>query len=161
MTLELMYEALADADVVFLGESHTDETTHRVELAVYEEMLERRQNQVVLAMEMFERDVQQALDDYLQAKIDEVAFLSKARPWSNYRTAYRPLIERARTDKLPVIASNFPRSLQMQLRTQAEDPFDGLRAAQRKLALRRLFPNSELYLAPSGQCDSRSHDDAK
>ena len=71
ISLDAMLDALAVADVVFLGETHTDETTHRVELAVYEGLLQRKQDRVVLAMEMFERDVQQALDDYLAGRIDE------------------------------------------------------------------------------------------
>ena len=58
ISFDALLDALAGAEVVFLGETHTDETTHRVELAVYEGLLERRANQVVLAMEMFERDVQ-------------------------------------------------------------------------------------------------------
>ena len=53
-----MLDQLAQADVVFLGETHDDETTHRLELAVYEGLLQRKPKQVVLAMEMFERDVQ-------------------------------------------------------------------------------------------------------
>ncbi len=46
-----LLDALAAADVVFLGEQHTDETSHRVQLAVYEELLARRQQRVVLALE--------------------------------------------------------------------------------------------------------------
>ncbi len=86
LSFHAFLDALAKADVVFLGELHTDETTHRVELAVYEGLLARRGGKVVLAMEMFERDVQPALDDYLAGRIDEAAFLSSARPRGNYRT---------------------------------------------------------------------------
>ena len=96
LSFDAFLDALARADVVFLGETHIDETTHRVELAVYEGLLVRRKGKVVLAMEMFERDVQPALDGYLAGRIDEAAFLSRARPWKNYRTGYRPLIEKAR-----------------------------------------------------------------
>ena len=96
---------------MFLGETHDDETTHRLELAVYEGLLQRKPRQVVLAMEMFERDVQQVLDDYLAGRIDEAAFLAQSRPWGNYHTAYRPLIELAKQTQGPVIASNFPRPL--------------------------------------------------
>ena len=57
LPFDAFLDELAKADVVFLGELHTDETTHRVELAVYEGLLARRRGKVVLAMEMFERDV--------------------------------------------------------------------------------------------------------
>src|SRR5512140_2202030 len=83
LALDAWLDTLSKADVVFLGETHTDETTHRVELAVYEGLLARRSGKVVLAMEMFERDVQGDLDAYLAGKIDEPTFKSRARPWSN------------------------------------------------------------------------------
>ena len=106
-----LLDALAKRDVVFLGETHVDDTTHQVELHVLEQLLARRQGKVVLSMEMFERDVQPVLDDYLADRIDEGEFLHKARPWENYQTAYRPLIEAAKAAKIPVVAANFPGSL--------------------------------------------------
>lgn len=60
---------------------------------------------------MFERDVQPALDAYLQGKSDEAAFLKTARPWSNYKTDYRPLVEFARVNGIPIAASNVPQAL--------------------------------------------------
>src|SRR5437016_4935047 len=45
---EAMIDALSSADAAFLGETHVDETTHQVELAVYEGLLARRR--VVLAL---------------------------------------------------------------------------------------------------------------
>ncbi len=145
LSFDAMLDALAEADVVFLGESHTDETTHRVELAVYKALIQRRNRQVVLAMEMFERDVQPYLDAYLSGSMDEASFLAKSRPWSNYRTAYRPLIELAKQTKLPVIASNFPRPLRMKFMGQKTDPLKDLDSEQRKLVPRRFLPNSDAY----------------
>src|SRR5690349_6575043 len=111
LSFEEFLDRLAGQDAVFLGETHIDETTHRVELGVYEGLLARRPGAVVLAMEMFERDVQPALDAYLRGETDEATFRSRARPWGNYDTAYRPLIERAKAGALPVVASNFPAPL--------------------------------------------------
>lgn len=142
VSFDALLDTLAKADVVFLGETHTDETTHRVELAVYEGLLERRAGRVVLAMEMFERDVQGTLDDYLRGTIDEETFLSHARPWSNYRTAYRPLIERARAAGRPVVASNFPRPLLVKVARQGRAALDGDSAGD---APKTLFPNTPAY----------------
>jgi uncharacterized iron-regulated protein len=58
---------------------------------------------------MFERDVQDVLDAYLKGKITEKKFLKQARPWPNYPTDYRPLIELAKKKGIPVIAANVPR----------------------------------------------------
>jgi len=140
-----LLDALAKADVVFLGESHKDETTHRVELAVYDGLLARRGGHVVLAMEMFERDVQAELDAYLAGAIDEPTFLSRVRPWGNYSTAYRPLIERAKASAGTVLASNFPHPVRMRLGMQSRSAFDALRKESEGQVPAELYPNSKLY----------------
>ncbi len=145
LTWPALLDKLAALDVVFLGETHIDDTTHRVELQVLEEMLARRQGKVVLSMEMFERDVQPALDDYLQGRIDEATFLSKARPWGNYHTAYRPLVEAAKAAKIPVVAANFPGSLRRQLAQGGKQSIDALPAAARALMPAEIFPASAAY----------------
>jgi len=139
---ETMLDRLAEADAVFLGETHIDETTHRVELATYAGLRDRRDGRVVLAMEMFERDVQPTLDAYLRGEIDEPAFLAKARPWSNYRTAYRPMIELAKASGAPVVASNFPSTLRRKLGT---DGIDALSPEERALAPAELLANTPAY----------------
>jgi uncharacterized iron-regulated protein len=128
LELAALLDRLAAADVVFVGETHDDETTHRAELAIYEGVRARRRGQVVLALEMFERDVQPALDDYLAGRTAEEQFLSNARPWNNYATAYRPLIESARAAHLPVVASNFPAPLRRKVAREGQTALDAARA---------------------------------
>src|SRR6185503_19569543 len=99
---------LARADAVFVGEQHDDPNTHRLELAIVEG-LTRRGVAVVVAMEMFERDVQASLDQYAAGTMTEEQFLKEARPWPRYATDYRPIVEYAKANKLPVVASNVPR----------------------------------------------------
>lgn len=144
LTFAEFLDALATRDAVFLGETHIDETTHRVELGVYEGLLARREQKVVLAMEMFERDVQPALDAYLRGETSEADFRARARPWSNYDTAYRPLIERAKTGQLPVVASNFPAPLRRKL-DQADGKLEALSTEERALAPAQLHANTPAY----------------
>lgn len=105
-----MHDAIAAAEVVFVGERHGDPVAHAVELAILE-ALAARGRRVVLSLEMFERDVQPALDAYLAGRTDEAAFLAATRPWSNYAGDYRPLVELARARGWPVVAANVPRPL--------------------------------------------------
>jgi uncharacterized iron-regulated protein len=107
---ETMLADLARADVVFVGEQHDDPNTHRLELAILEG-LARRGGNVVLALEMFERDVQSRLADYAAGSLDEEAFLKGSRPWPRYATDYRPLVEFAKSNGWPIVASNVPRRL--------------------------------------------------
>jgi uncharacterized iron-regulated protein len=103
-------DSLARYDVVFLGEQHDDPVTHRVQAILLDE-IGRRREQVVLSLEMFERDVQTLVDDYAAGRLAEADFLARSRPWGNYAEGYRPLVERARAWRWPVVAANVPRPL--------------------------------------------------
>jgi len=98
------------ADVVAFGENHDDPATHIVELAILEGIY-RYNPQVILSLEMFERDVQPLLDSFLAGDNSEDEFLAKSRPWGNYPTDYRPMVQFAFDNGLPVVASNIPRYL--------------------------------------------------
>jgi uncharacterized iron-regulated protein len=106
---EVMLASLATADIVLVGEQHDDPRTHRLESAILEGLL-RRSRRPAVSLEMFERDAQPALDDYLAGRVDEQGFLARSRPWPRYATDYRPLVELARAHGWPVIASNVPRA---------------------------------------------------
>jgi uncharacterized iron-regulated protein len=97
-----------DYSVIFIGEEHESRVSHNAELTILKGLAERDSN-LVLALEMFERDVQDILDAYLKGKITEKKFLKQARPWPNYPKDYRPLIEFAKKKGIPVIAANVPR----------------------------------------------------
>jgi uncharacterized iron-regulated protein len=111
---EAMLAEIARADVAFVGEQHDDPATHRIERAILEGLSRRRGN-VVVALEMFERDTQPSLDEYLAGRSNEEDFLKVSRPWPRYMTDYRPLIEFARVHEWRVIASNTPRRIATQV----------------------------------------------
>lgn len=104
-------KAAGNADVVFLGEQHDDPVGHAIEAEVFRRVYAAYSGQrhLNLSMEMFERDVQIVVDEYLNSLITEKQFLDASRPWGNYKTDYRPLVEFAKEKKLPVIAANGPR----------------------------------------------------
>lgn len=114
-SLDDVITAMGAAQVVFIGETHDDPAAHWSELqllqgayARYGRTRDEGSRSVVLSLEMFERDTQPVLDEYLAGLITERHFLAAARPWKNYETDYRPLVEFARAHKLPVVASNAP-----------------------------------------------------
>jgi uncharacterized iron-regulated protein len=133
---EGMLADLARADVVFVGEQHDDPNTHRLELAIVEGLLRRRVT-MVIAMEMFERDVQPALDQYLAGTVTEEQFLKDARPWPRYATDYRPIVELARAHRIAVIGSEVPRRIASEVSKNGLAAVDGL-GADRGLAAREL-----------------------
>jgi uncharacterized iron-regulated protein len=109
-----LFRRLADdADVVFVGEEHDDPETHRAELFLLQGLHEQPRwgNRLTLVLEMFERDGQRALDDYLAGRITEETLGKAVRLWPNYATDYRPLVEYARSRRLPVVGSNAPQRI--------------------------------------------------
>lgn len=142
---ETLAAALSRADLVFLGEQHNDPGTHRLQLAVLEGIARRRSGPVVLALEMFERDVQAGLDAYLAGSVDEPAFLASARPWPNYSADYRPLVEFARSRNWPVVAGNVPRRLAQVVSRRGLAAVDSLPESDRALIADDLSCPRDLY----------------
>lgn len=111
ISLEQIVNALAQSDVVFLGEQHDDSVGHALQFEIFKKAVEKysANRKITLSLEMFERDNQLVVNEYLSNLITEKKFLDDSRPWGNYKTDYRPLVELAKEKKLNVIAANTPR----------------------------------------------------
>lgn len=135
VTRSQMIDKLARVDVVFFGEQHDDPETHRAEAEVLE-AIGRTGRPVVLSLEMFERDVQDVVDDYLAGRINESQFLGRSRPWPRYSTDYRRLVELARSKNWPVVAANVPRPLASAIGRRGMSALDTLTPKERLNAAR-------------------------
>jgi uncharacterized iron-regulated protein len=143
-SLQGIIRAMAQVDAVLVGESHTDPVGHWVQVELLREALAvtRAGEQagtlrpVALSLEMFERDVQGIVDEYLQDLITEDQFKTSARPWDYYDTDYRPMVELAKEAGIPVIAANAPRRYVNRVTRLGRD------------ALNDLPPHARSYLPP-------------
>jgi len=132
-----MLQELAQADVVLFGEQHNDALTHWLELQVAKDLLKaKKPGQLVIGMEMFERDVQPLVARYAAGMLADTAFERQARPWPNYGTDYCPLLQFARENHVAVIGTNAPR------------PFARTVAQRSLTALDKLPANDRALLAP-------------
>ncbi|GAA3951628.1 ChaN family lipoprotein [Hymenobacter algoricola] len=104
-----MLQELARADVVFFGEQHNDPIAHWLALQLTKDLLRLKQGQLVLGLEMFERDVQPLVDQYTTGEVAEEEFEARSRPWPNYGTDYKPLLLLAKQQKFRVVGTNVPR----------------------------------------------------
>lgn len=111
VTLEDIVKATGNADAIFFGELHDDAVGHAIQAEAFRRIVAANATgrKVTLSLEMFERDVQIVVDEYLNGQITEAQFLASSRPWGNYKTDYRPLVELAKEKKLSVVAANAPR----------------------------------------------------
>ena len=134
-SLEEAAQELAGADVIFFGEQHDDRNAHALERALLERLYAHNPH-LTLSLEMFERDVQGVLDEYLHGYITETHLMQSARPWPNYKEDYRPLIEFCRERQLPVVAANAPRR------------YVNIVSRKGQTALAELPKSSRAYLAP-------------
>ena len=106
-TIDDIIKDIKKADVLFFGEEHNDSTGHQLEYILLKKLSEKYPGKFALSMEMFETDCQTVLNEYLKGIIGESSFTNDARVWPNYDD-YRPLIELAKANHLPVIAANAP-----------------------------------------------------
>lgn len=104
-----MLEELQKADVVLFGEQHNDPIAHWLQLEVAKDLHKAHQQNFAIGAEMFEADVQLVLNEYLFGQVAENNFEQESRPWSNYKTDYRPVVRFAKEASIPFIATNVPR----------------------------------------------------
>ena len=129
-----MLTALAQADVILFGEQHNDPIAHWLELQLLKDLQRQKPpGQLVLGLEMFERDVQPLLAQYAAGTLPDTALERQARPWPNYATDYRPLLQFARAHALPIIGTNAPRPYARTVARGGLAALDKLPAAEKSL----------------------------
>lgn len=101
-----MIVAASKADIILFGELHTNPVAHWLEYKMLEALPSEG---LTLGMEQFETDVQEVVDEYLSGLISRRSFESEARVWPNYNNDYSALVEYARENKIPLLATNIPR----------------------------------------------------
>ena len=105
--LKGIVQEMKDYDVLFFGEEHNDSVAHFLEKAVLELMQLKFGADVALSLEMFDRDVQPVMNEYLKGFMREKSFIKDARAWSNYPD-YKPMIMFAKENSFDVICANAP-----------------------------------------------------
>ncbi len=158
---ETMLAELARAEIVFVGEQHDDANTHRLERAILEGLL-RRERKVTVAFEMFERDTQSFVNEYLAGNVSEEGLLKISRPWPNYAKDYRPLLELAKAHQWRVIAGNVPRRHASLVSKSGLKGLDTLSADERKyVAAEQQCPMDDYFKRFAEAMTVHPTDDAK
>lgn len=104
-----MLERAAQTQVVLFGELHNNPISHWLQLELSRELAAKFGENLVLGAEMFETDNQLILNEYISGLINERNFTAEAKLWNNYATDYKPLVELAKEQNIPFIATNIPR----------------------------------------------------
>jgi uncharacterized iron-regulated protein len=96
-------------DLIFFGELHNNPISHWLQLELGKALAADSLTSLVIGAEMFEADQQILLDEYFAGHISRTSFEAEARLWTNYKTDYKPLLEFAKANDIPYIATNIPR----------------------------------------------------
>jgi uncharacterized iron-regulated protein len=113
-----MAAELARADVVYVGEKHDDPKHHEIQARIVEELWSRGRLHAV-GMEMFQRRFQKHLDDYVEGRTGEAEMLERTgwkERWGFDFALYRPILEFARSKRLPVVALNVEDEVRVKMR---------------------------------------------
>ena len=124
-------------DVLFWGELHDDALIHHLEKEILPYLL-KNHKRIAISMEMFERDTQKVLNEYLQGKISEKEFIKQSRAWPNYPTDYKPIIEFAKKHKIDVIAANVPRRYAAMINKKGISSFEKIPDNEKKFVAKKL-----------------------
>lgn len=114
-----MLKDLSKQEVVLFGELHDNSIVHWIQLRLMKDLAQNRP--LIFGLEMFERDQQSVINEYMKGAISESQFDTLTRFWNNYKTDYRPMVEWAKAHNIPVVATNVPRTYAKIIRKQGED----------------------------------------
>ena len=109
-----MFSSLTRYPLVYVGETHDNPASHRLQLEILKAMQARHPGQVALGMEMFNNEQQGALNRWVAGELSEKEFLRESRWFENWGSdfeLYRELLEFSRQQQTPVIGLNVPRAL--------------------------------------------------
>jgi uncharacterized iron-regulated protein len=135
---------VADKKVIYIGETHDRASHHVMELEVIKD-LHRRGKMIAIGMEMFQRPFQKVVDEYIEGRIDEREFLKGTeyfKRWGYDYHLYRPILDFARSEKIPVIALN---QRQEMVDKVFENGLDSLSEEERKSVPSRMDFSDEAY----------------
>lgn len=133
---------LATTGLVFVGEEHTSQAFHDVQLRVIR-ALHAAGRPVLIGLEMFPWTRQQVLDDWVAGHYTEEGFLAQADwydNWGYHWNYYRDIFLYAREHRLRLVAVNSPRPV---IRTVRAEGFEALSPVDRARFPPTLAPPSD------------------
>jgi len=111
---DALLAAATDTRIVYVGETHDNPASHRLELTLLKALQEKSPGHVTLAMEMFTPAQQATLDRWSAGELTEKEFIKQSewgKVWRMNFAYYRELLQFARDNRIPVIGLNADREL--------------------------------------------------
>jgi uncharacterized iron-regulated protein len=107
------WNRIADADVVYIGETHSSRRDHAYELELIQWMI-RSRIQFAVGWEMFERTQQAELDRFNKGKLSLAELFARTgfeKSWATYSPLYATILETTARARISNIGLNAPPAL--------------------------------------------------
>jgi uncharacterized iron-regulated protein len=108
-----LWNRMADAEVVYVGETHSSRKDHTYELELIRGMI-RRRIQFAVGWEMFDRTQQSDLDRFNEGKLSLAELFARTgfeKSWAIYSPLYAKILETTAHAKIPNLGLNAPTAL--------------------------------------------------
>jgi uncharacterized iron-regulated protein len=134
---EQVFAAMDAADVIVIGESHTDAKGHAIQIDLIKLAVQRWRG-ITVSVEEFDRSQQPDLDafargDLTGAQLKETRSFVDLQVKANWQNWYLPKVAAARDADAPLLASNAPLKYSRMVRNYGCDDLPELSAAERAL----------------------------
>ena len=137
-------DAISLKQIIYVGEKHDEYSHHLAQLEIIKG-LHQMGKKIAIGLEMFDRGLQQVIDDYLNRNIGEEEFLEKTQwlsRWSYDYHLYRPIIEYAYKNRLNIVALNADSET---VKKVAREGLSSLDDKEREAIARELDFSNEAY----------------
>ena len=111
------------ARIVYLGEVHDRKDIHELQLRVIEDLYEDGKK-ILILMEAFQQQFQDAIDEYIMCEISEEEMLRRTdymKRWRFDPELYAPIWRFAKEKSIPIFALNVPSELLKEVRERGLD----------------------------------------
>jgi uncharacterized iron-regulated protein len=105
-----LLEELAEVQIIYIGEQHTNSHHHSVQLKVIKEFLKIDPN-IVVGMEMFDRTYQPILNQWSSGQLDQRTFLQKVHWYANWKynfELYSGILNFIKENQIRLVGLNIP-----------------------------------------------------
>jgi uncharacterized iron-regulated protein len=118
VTFEDLLTDLANCQVIYIGEKHTNIAHHKIQLQIIQAVYRNNPNMAV-GMEMFDHTYQDVLDLWSKGELTQKDFLRKSHWYANWRydfSLYRDILEFIKEHNIRLVGLNIPNHIPPKIR---------------------------------------------
>ena len=131
VSFDALLEDLQNSRVIYVGENHTSQEDHNIQLEVIRALFQKFPN-LAVGMEMFDHSYQEVLDQWSAGLLDQKDFIQKVHWYANWRfdfSLYKGILEFIKDNRLRLVGLNIPNYIPPKIR---EGGIDNLRDDEKK-----------------------------